>query len=262
VEAFRFMQRSKRKQYILYPLLSFFLLAAPLFLLVAAARAQSSTDATPAPQATAPSPAAAPSASPQTAAERVRARRQQRIAAIINDIYGHKYEAYGGYGYLRFTPGPSLQHVTEAAWNVGITDFLKPKLGLTADVRGYYGTAYTYNNEFQVFKPSISQYVYLFGPQYRVTQGQHIGTSVRVLAGYAHGNFDTNTGGLPGTLIGLYPNGNALALNGGIPVDYNISPALSARITPDLLYTRFGSANQLNLGFTASIMYRFGKTGK
>ena len=248
------MHRSKRNRYILYPLLSFFLLAAPEM------RAQNSTDTAPATQApaqTAPPPAAA--AGPESAAARVRARRQQRIQTLIKDIYGHQYEAYGGYGYQRFRPGNSLQRVTEAAWNAGLTDYIKPRLGVTVDARGYYGTAYTYNNEFQVFKPSISQYVFLAGPQYRITQGQHIATSIRVMGGLSHGNFDTNAGGLPGRLIGLYPNGNSVAINGGIPVDYNLSPALAVRVTPDFLYTRFGSANQFNLGFTAAVVYRFGK---
>lgn len=259
MEAFRFMHRSKRNRYILYPLLSFVLLAAPLLVLVAPARAQTGTDATPAPQTAPPQTAATPvlSAGEQSAGARVRARRQQRIQTIIKDIYSHQYEAYAGYGYLRFRPGSSLQHVTEAAWNVGLTDYIKPRLGVTVDTRGSYGAAYTYNNEFQVFKPSISQYVFMAGPQYRITEGQHFATGIRVLAGLSHGNFDTNTNGLNGKLIGLYPNGNSMALNGGIPVDYNISPALAVRVTPEVLYTRFASENQLSLGFTASIVYRF-----
>ena len=174
MEAFRFMHRSKRKQYTLYPLLSFFLLAAPFLVLTISAHAQTSTTNTvPEPQTLTPAPQAAPPAAAttsqtnQSAAARVRARRQQRIDAIIKDIYGHKYEFFAGYGYLRFRPGDTLQHTSESAWDVGFTDYLKPKLGIVGDFRGYYGTTYTYNNEFQIFQPSISQYMYLFGAQYR-----------------------------------------------------------------------------------------------
>ena len=266
MEAFRFMHRSKRKLYTLYPLLSFLLLAAPSLVLTTAARAQTSTTNTvPEPQTLTPAPQAAPSATataPQTnqsAAARVRARRQQRIDAIIKDIYGHKYEFFAGYGYLRFRPGDTLQHTSESAWDVGFTDYVKPKLGIVGDFRGYYGTTYTYNNEFQIFQPSISQYMYLFGAQYRVTGKQHYAVGLRAMAGWAHGNFDTNTGGLPGTLIGLYPNGNAFAGEVGIPVDINISPAISARITPEFVGTHFGSSYQFNKGFTGTIVYRFKK---
>ncbi|HVJ08171.1 MAG TPA: hypothetical protein VM554_07290 [Acidisarcina sp.] len=253
------MHRSKLKQYFLFPLLSI-LLAAPAM----RAQTSTSTDAAPAaqepaqePAQTTPAPPAA--AGPQSAAARVRARRQQRIQALVKDIYGHKYEAYGGFSYQRFRPGDSLQRSTEVGWNVGLTDYIRPKLGITVDTRGNYGAAYTYNNQYQVFMPSISQYVFMAGPQYRITQGQRLASSVRVLVGVSHGNFDTNTNGLPGTLIGLYPNGNSVALDGGIPLDYNVSPALAVRVTPDFLYTRFGSSNQYNLGFTAGIVYRFHK---
>jgi hypothetical protein len=245
------MHRSSRIRYILYPFLSFLLLAAPEM------RAQN-TPEPPAPALQAPT-TPAPTQGAESAAARVRARRQQRIAAIIADIYSHKYEAYAGGGYLRFRPGDSLQRVTEVSWNVGFTDYIKPKLAITGDARGYYGTAYTYNNEFQIFKPSISQYVFLGGPQYRAYEGLHFAAGIRVLAGLSHGNFDTNTGGLPSQYLNLYPNGNAFALNGGLPLDYNISPAIAARITPEFLYNTFGGSNQFNLGFSASLVYRFGK---
>ncbi len=89
---------------------------------------------------------------------RVNARRRLREQAIEQDTYSHKYELYAGGGYLRFHPGSMLQHNTEAAWNAGVTEWIRPKLGITADARGYYGTAITDNFEFQVYKPSISQY--------------------------------------------------------------------------------------------------------
>jgi hypothetical protein len=221
-------------------------------------RAQN-TPEPPNPTLQAPATTPAQTQGAETAAARVRARRQQRIAAIIADIYSHKYETYAGSGYLRFRAGDSLQKVTEVDWNVGFTDYIKPKLGITGDARGYYGTAYTYNNEFQIFKPSISQYTFMAGPQYRAYQGLHFAAGVRVLAGLSHGNFDTNTGGLPSQYLGLYPNGNAFAINGGIPVDYNISPAIAARVTPEFLYNNFGSSNQFNMGFSLSLVYRFGK---
>ena len=168
-------------------------------------------------RATAAAPQAAPPPPTQTPEERARilreaqdrinARRQARLQQIIRETYGHKYEADFGGGYLRFHPGEMKQHINEGAWNIGFTDYIKPKLGITADVRGYYGTAYIGNNPYGIFLPAISQYSFLFGPQYRVYMKPKWAVSVQALAGFGHGNFDTGTGGLPASYIGLYPMG-------------------------------------------------------
>ena len=190
---------------------------------------------------------------------RVNARRRLREQAIEQDTYSHKYELYAGGGYLRFHPGSMLQHNTEAAWNAGVTEWIRPKLGITADARGYYGTAITDNFEFQVYKPSISQYTFMGGPQYRFYQSQHWAWNAQILAGIDHGNFSTGTGGFPASDVGLYPDGNRLALSVGAAVDYNLSPALAVRLMPDYLLTNFGSEIQDNLGFTIGFVYRWGR---
>jgi hypothetical protein len=190
---------------------------------------------------------------------RVMARRRIREDQIMQDTYSHRFEVYGGGGYLRFHPGPTLQHNTNVAWNGGFTDWIKPRLGVTGDVRGYYGTAVTDNYEFQVFQPSISQYTFMAGPQYRFFQGQHWAWNAQVLAGIGHGNFGTGTGGFPATLVGLYPDGNKLAVSVGAAVDYNLSPTLALRLMPNYLITNYGGDFQENLGFTAGIVYRFGR---
>ena len=53
-----------------------------------------------------------------------------------------------------FKPGETKQHINEADWNIGFTDYIKPRLGITADVRGYYGTAYIGNNPYGIFLPA------------------------------------------------------------------------------------------------------------
>ncbi|MDI3255701.1 MAG: hypothetical protein QJR10_13080 [Bacillota bacterium] len=193
------------------------------------------------------------------AQERVRARRHLRDQQIIRDTYSHKYEAYFGGGYLRFRPGNLLQHINEAAWNVGVTDYAYGKIGITADFRGYYGTAYTGRNAYGVYEPSISQYTFMAGPTVRFFEGVHWGWTAHVLAGVGHGNFGTGTGGLPPTLINLYPDGNSFNLAAGASVDYNLSPALALRLTPSYLMTRYGSSTQNNLGWQGSVVYRWGR---
>jgi hypothetical protein len=193
------------------------------------------------------------------AQDRVKARRKLRVQQIIQDTYSHKYETYFCGGYLRFRPGQYLQHNSESAWNVGITDYVWGKIGATADFRGYYGTTFTGVNQYQKFSPSISQYSFMAGPQVRFFEGLHWGWTGFVLAGVGHGNFGTGTNGLPPMLIGLYPDATVLNLTVGASVDYNLSPALALRISPNYLLTDYGSQLQHNRGFNAGVVYRFGR---
>lgn len=243
------MHLKKRSGYGVYPLL-----ALALLLVSPAIWAQNTTDQ----QQTTQPPEQRAEVLRQAQA-RVKARRKLRVQQIIQDTYSHKYELYFGGGYLRFRPGSSLQHINESAWNVGITDYNWGKIGLTADFRGYYGTTFTGINEFQKFAPSISQYTFMAGPQVRLFEGQHWAWAANVLVGGGHGNFGTGTGGLPPTLIGLYPDATVVNLSVGVPIDYNLGPGLAIRLTPNYLMTDYGSELQHNLGFNAGIVYRFGR---
>lgn len=228
----------------------------------APAQSSSTPAATPQAQTAPPAPAQTPEERARVIREaqaRVNARRQARIAQVIRETYGYKFEGYFGGGYLRFRPGDSLQKNNEAGWNIGVTDYIKPNLGVTIDVRGYYGEAYIGNNPYGIFLPSISQYSFLFGPQYRVYAKPKLAVSLQGLAGFGHGNFDTGTGGLPASYLGLYNNGTAFSFSLAAPVDYNLSPNLAARITPTYLFSNYGSSIQNNLGFNAGVVYRWGK---
>jgi hypothetical protein len=254
------MHFGKRKGYLAYPVLALAILLASASLRAqdASPQQQQTTDSQTQTETQAQTPEQRVEVL-REAQERVKARRRLRIEQIIKDTYSHKYETYFGGGYLRFRPGSYLQRNSEADWNVGITDYVAGKLGVTADFRGYYGTTYTYVNPYQVFAPSISQYTFLGGPQYRFFEGQHWGWTGFVLAGLGHGNFGTGTGGLPPTLIGLYPDGDAFNMSVGASVDYNLGPGLALRLSPNYLMSRYGGETQNNLGFNAGVVYRFGR---
>jgi hypothetical protein len=264
VEAFKLMGRGTR------PVRQASVLFFSLFLiwqcLPGSASAQAQATAAPTQSAPQQSPPPAPVQTPEERArilreaqDRINARRQARLQQIIRETYGHKYEAYFGGGYLRFHPGEMKQRINEAAWNIGITDYIRPKLGITADVRGYYGNAYIGNNPYGIFLPSISQYSFLFGPQYRLYMRPKWAVSLQALAGFGHGNFDTGTGGLPASYLGLYSNGTVFNLSLGAPLDYNLSPGLAIRVTPLYMLTTYGGDAQNNLGFNAGVVYRWGK---
>lgn len=260
VEAFRFMHFRKCSGYAAYPLFALLLFFAP-----SALRAQDPAQQQQQPAQSTQQQEQQPSTQQQRAQvlreaqQRVNARRRQRIKQIIQDTYSHKYEAEFGGGFLRFRPGNDLQHVSEAAWTADITDYFRGNLGVTVDARGYYGTAFTPQNQFRTYQPGISQYVFMAGPRYRFYRGQHWGWTAQVEGGVGHGNFGTGTNGLPPQLIGLYQDSTVLNVSAGASVDYNLSPALAIRITPNYLITNYGSTMQYNAGGTMGIVYRFGR---
>lgn len=255
VEAFRFMHFRKCSGYTLYPLFALLLFASlPLRAQDASPQLQTDQEQT--------QPQTTPEQRAQVlrqAQERVNARRRLRIRQIIQETYSHKYEFEFGAGYERFRPGNTLQHISEASWNADLTRYFKGNLGITVEGRGYYGTAFTPQNPFRVYKPGISQYVFLAGPRYRFYRGQHWGWTAQVEAGAGHGNFGTGTHGLPPELIGLYKDSTVLNVSAGASVDYNLGPALAIRLTPNYLITNYGSTMQYNAGGSLGVLYRFGR---
>jgi hypothetical protein len=196
---------------------------------------------------------------------RIRARRQQRRAAAIHEIYDHLYEGYLGAGYLRFTPGTTLQRVNEYDWNGGLTRYFSERLGVTLDGRGYYGTPFIEPQQGEPpagsvgqTKPAISQYAAQIGPTYRFYLQPKYSISGRVMGGYAQGNFTGDTNGY-GTLGVLYPDGSTFAVSAAGIFEYNLAPNIGLRVAPEYYLTGFGSTRQNNLGFSAGIVYRFGK---
>jgi hypothetical protein len=227
-------------------------------------QAQSSSSNPPAPNQDQAQPPAAVQTSGQLSVQaRIRARREQRRATAIREVYTHRYEAYLGGGYLRFTPGATLQRVNEYNWNAGFTRYYNERLGVTLDGRGTYGTPFIppmANNQ-DITKPAISQYAGMIGPTYRFYLQPKYSISGRVMGGVASGNFSGDTQGFPGlsTRLGLYPDATTYAASASIMGEYNLTSNVGIRIAPEYVLTGFGSTEQNSLGFTAGIVYRFGK---
>jgi len=209
---------------------------------------------------------AQPPIQPQISVQaRIKARREQRRAAAIHEVYDHLYETYVGAGYVRFTPGATLQRVNEYNWNVGFARYFSERLGVSLDGRGYYGTPFVEPQQGNppagdvgLTKPAISQYAALIGPTYRFYLQPKYSISGRVLAGFAEGKFTGDTNGY-GTLGVLYPDGLTYAASASIIAEYNLAPNIGIRVAPEYYLTGFGSSQQNNLGFTAGIVVRIGK---
>jgi hypothetical protein len=226
------------------------------------AQSSSSNPATP---DTAQQPAAEPQSPGQISVQaRIKARREQRRAAAIHDAYAHRYEAYFGMGYLRFQPGATLQRDHEYAWDAGFTRYSSDRLGITVDGRGYFGSAYVYNNlitSSSITNAEVSQFAVLAGPTYRFYAQPKYSISGRVMAGMAYGHFsgDTSNNTQLSTALGLWPDSSVFAGSAALIAEYNLTPKVGLRLAPEYFPTGFGSTFQNSLGFTASIAYRFGK---
>ena len=224
-----------------------------------ALQAQSSSSSSTPPAADQGQQATAPTQQNLSVQARIRARREQRRAAAIHEVYSHLYEAYANMGYLRFVPGPSAQRVTMYAWDTGLTRYYNERLGVTIDGRGYYGTPYVGLNPSSITKPAISFYTAMGGPTYRFYLQPKYSVSGRVLGGYAQGNFTGDTNGF-GTLNGLlYNNGATFAVSASGLAEYNLTPNIGLRLAPEYFLSGFGSKMGNSLGFTGGVVYRFGK---
>jgi hypothetical protein len=193
---------------------------------------------------------------------RIRARREQRRAQAIHDVYSQLEEINTSMGYLRWTPGPSLQRVTLYAWDTGVTRFYSEKFGVTLDGRGYYGSPFVgiggpLNS--QVTNPAVSMYNVMGGPTYRFIREPRWSVSGRVMAGLSHSNFSGDTNGVPSQDFGLWPDGNTFIFSASAPLDYHVSPTISLRLAPEYVATGYGSTMQNSLGFTGGFVFRFGK---
>jgi len=210
---------------------------------------------------------AAPSAIAQTSTRRTghetNASRQARIARQIQETYTHRWEVGGGGGWLRFRSGEYTQKNSEIAFWMNTNYYFNEKLGVTGELRGYYGNAKVLQGNLYasyVGSPQISEYPFMAGPTYRILLHQKLAVSAFALGGTAIGKFDGDSKGVAAPLLGFWPSTNARpAFSVGGNLDLNIYPNLAFRISPSYMGTTFGGSLQNNVGFNMGLVYRFGR---
>lgn len=206
------------------------------------------------------------------------ANRQARIARSIEDTYSHRWELAGGGGYLRFRSGQYNQRNNEITWETSATYNLNPKWSVFGDIRGMYGNA-KINNQINfpvpingVYRPLITNYTFMVGPQYRFYAKQKFSASAHLIGGLDLGNYDGGTKGITATTLGLWATSNRPVVSAGFNLDYNLYPNLALRLTPTYVGTMFRGINpstgqadgnlQNNIGVNGSVVFRFGRIRK
>ena len=192
------------------------------------------------------------------------ATRLARIQRTTEETYSHRWEVFGGGGYLRFRSGEYLRKNNEITWATAANYYFTPKFAVVGDARGSFGKAHALtNNEYGVYNPQINEYMFMGGVSYRFVAKEKFAMSAQALAGTGWGIFSGGSKGIPGSYLGLWNDGLRPAYSLGVSADYNLYPNLALRFTPTWVGTNFvgptGSTIQNNLGFNLGILYRFGR---
>ena len=208
--------------------------------------------------------AAAQTTQPGPVRHETNASRQARIQRIINETYSHRWEVFGGGGYMRFNSGQYTQKNNEITWNFAPHYYLSPKLGIVVDTRGMFGNGKPLRNEFiaQNPNPQINQYAFTGGVSYRFYKAQHYALSVETLGGVGVGNFSGGSKGLTYLQTGFWQDASRPAVVVNLAGDINLYPNLAFRVLPTYVGTTFtspaGGTLQSNFGINFGIVYRFG----
>jgi hypothetical protein len=179
--------------------------------------------------------------------------------------YRNKYDIYGGLAYSHFNSGPFLVAGTNlGGFDFQGTDWLKMRLGITANFRGYYGTQGVLPNDANIHGPLVYEHLFLGGVSARGPKNEHAALTFHGLIGGSYGVFNADVPATvnPQQVLGLFSNGMALAMVAGGSLDLNRSSKLSLRLSPDYVVTRFGGQSQNEFAISVGILYRLSKMRK
>jgi hypothetical protein len=191
--------------------------------------------------------------------------RQARIQRTIQDTYTHRWEVFGGGGYMRFRSGEYTQKNNEVTWNLAPHYYLNPKLAIVADARGMFGNGKPLRNEYIAYNPNpqINQYAFTGGASYRFYHTLRYALSAEGLAGVGIENSSGASKGLNYTQTGFWQDAARPAFIINLAGDINLYPNLAFRVLPTFVGTTFtspsGGSFQSNLGIHFGVVYRFGR---
>jgi hypothetical protein len=179
--------------------------------------------------------------------------------------YNNRWDAFGGFSYARFqtTLGVNLK-ANLYGWKGQVTGWFNPIVGLSAATGNYYGNVSLPANAFNVTSASISEHMFLIGPEFRILRDPKWTVDTHLLLGGTYGIFDNsfhNTGVSP-NFFDLYNNQLAFAMAVGGSFDRNLNPNWSVRLITDFQPTHYGLAFQDEFSGSVGIVYKWGAIEK
>jgi hypothetical protein len=183
--------------------------------------------------------------------------------------YLQRLDLSGGFLYAHFNPSPGSEiHATNLYGGEGsATVWLHPLWGLEGSVRvasGNMSIPATVVNDVQI--PTtlpMREYLFLFGPSFRLYRRPRVTLGMHFLLGGAYGSFSS---GLPAGIepqdVGLYNDKLTEGLAIGGFADYNLSSRWAVRFVSDWQPTHYGFEWQDEAAGSAGLVYKFGSLGR
>ena len=196
----------------------------------------------------------------------------QRVAT-----YDEHYEIFGGLSFMNGQAGQNLPkrynlgggEVMATYWLPG---HLGSHLGIAGDYRLEAGTTpiFPVPAEFGLHRVLAYQNIFSGGVNYRGPKNRYAAIDFHALVGGTHGTFDSAITGYPQnnpplpTLAetGLYSNRTSPWGAAGGSIDFNYSPKVAIRISPDIIFEHFGTETREFVSVGGGVVYRLGKRRK
>lgn len=172
--------------------------------------------------------------------------------------YDNRYEIYGGLAYKHMKAGPTLlQGANIGGFDVQGTRWFSSRWGAIANVRGYYGTSGVAPNTYGIEGPFVSEHIFAAGGTWRGPRNAHGALTAHALVGGTYGYFSRGLDGHPNGSLGFFNDQLAPAGIFGGTIVLNRSPRWAMQISPDDIYTHYGSQSQNNFAISVGVLYRF-----
>ena len=182
--------------------------------------------------------------------------------------YSNRWDVYGGFQYSHFNPSAARNFPANnlLGWNGTGTVYFRPVWGIEGSMRGLYGTIDAPINQYGITSPKMSEYLWLFGPTFRIFRRENYAAGFHTLIGAAYGSFDKDfPPGVSPNQIGVYNNKLAFGGAFGAFGDYNlnsVSPRLAVRFIADWQPTHYGYSWQNEFAGSVGLVYKMGSLHK
>jgi len=182
--------------------------------------------------------------------------------------YSNRWDLYGGFQYSHFNPSSAKNFPANnlLGWNGTATAYFRPVWGIEGSFRGLYGTIDVPTNQYGITSPKMSEYLWLFGPTFRLFRRENYAAGIHVSIGAAYGNFSKDfPKGISPNQVDVYNDKLAFGSAVGGWLDYNlssVSPRLAVRTIFDWQATHYGYRPQNEFAGSIGVVYKFGSLHK
>lgn len=182
-----------------------------------------------------------------------------------SNAYSERIDLSGGFQYAHFNPSPGkkVEAINLFGGEGSATFWMRSRWGIEASVREASGTMnipLTAINGVQLpTHAPMSEYLFLFGPDFRLYSTPRIGLGMHFLVGAAYGSFSSGfPSGIQPQSVGIYNDKLAMGLGIGGTADYNLSQRWAVRLDADWQPTHYGFGWQDESADSVGLVYKFG----